>query len=218
MTEKVAVATVKGKAYFLIVNKLREQRIPFLSVVPGEPVPPEVKVAITTEKESNLVSHQKTLIFHGEGELDDLVNEVKQILDGKEAYEKIIVGVDPGEAIGLAVIADGKVITQENCFSMNELVKSIAKTVRNVNFSLTNISVKIGNGVPVYREILENLDTKLPPQVTLEVVSEAGTNKPLKESRHSRRIRHIASAMRIASRTGLIIPRGKGIATNSRIQ
>jgi len=218
VTEKVAVATVKGKAYFLIVNKLREQRIPFLSVVPGEPVPPEVKVAITTEKESNLVSHQKTLIFHGEGELDDLVNEVKQILDGKEAYEKIIVGVDPGEAIGLAVIADGKVITQENCFSMNELVKSIAKTVRNVNFSLTNISVKIGNGVPVYREILENLDTKLPPQVTLEVVSEAGTNKPLKESRHSRRIRHIASAMRIASRTGLIIPRGKGIATNSRIQ
>jgi len=216
--EKVAVATVKGKAYFLIVNELREHRIPFLSVVPGDPVPSEVKVVVTTERERDLVNHQKTLVFRCEDELDDLVNEVKRILEGKEAYEKIIFGVDPGEAIGLAVVADGKVIAQDNCFSINELAKSTAKTVKNVNFSLTNVSVKIGNGVPIYREILENLDATLPAQVTLEVVSEVGTNKPLKESRHSRRIRHIASAIRIASRTGHIIPRGKTIATNSRIQ
>ena len=51
MKEKVAVATVEGKAYFLIVNKLREQNIPFISLVPGEVVPAEVKVVITTEKE-----------------------------------------------------------------------------------------------------------------------------------------------------------------------
>lgn len=218
LKEKVAVATVKGKPYFLIVNELREQRVPFLSMVPGDPVPPEVKVVITTEREKDLVSHEKTLVFHDEGELENLVSEVKRILEGKEAYEKIIVGVDPGEAIGLAVIADGKVIAQDNCFSANELAKSIAKTVRNIDFSLTSVSVKIGNGVPVYREIVENLDAALPPQVALEVVSEVGTNKPLKESRHSRRIRHIASAIRIASRTGYVIPRGKAVAANSRIE
>lgn len=39
MKEKVAVATVQDKAYFLIVNKLREQDIPFISLVPGESVP-----------------------------------------------------------------------------------------------------------------------------------------------------------------------------------
>ena len=63
--EKVAVATVEGKAYFLIVNQLREQNIPFVSLVPGEPVPAEVKVVITTEKEKHLVKHEKILIFHG---------------------------------------------------------------------------------------------------------------------------------------------------------
>ncbi len=41
MKEKVAVATVQGKAYFLIVNELREQNIPFISLVPGESVPPK---------------------------------------------------------------------------------------------------------------------------------------------------------------------------------
>ncbi len=218
MKEKVAVATVKGKAYFFLVNCLREQRIPFLSVVPGDPVPSEVKVVITTEGENDLISHPKILVFHDESELENLVNEVKQLLEGKEAYEKIVIGVDPGEAIGFAVVADGKVISQDTCFSTNELVKSISKTVKNVNFSLTNVSVKIGNGVPVFKEILENLDIALPPQVKLEVVSEVGTNKPVKESRHSRRIRHITSAISIASRTGYITPRRKPIAANSRIQ
>jgi hypothetical protein len=216
--EKVAIATVKGKAYFLIVNELREKHIPFVSLIPGDPLPSEVKVVITTERESRLLKHERILIFHDESELDTLVNEVKRILQGKEAYEKIIVGIDPGEAIGLAVIADGRVIEEGNCFSTLELINSIIKTVRNVNFSVTSVSVKIGNGVPVHKEILENLDDALPRQVTLEVVSEAGTNRPLNENKRSRKIRHISSAIHIAARTGYIVPRRKTIATNSRIQ
>jgi hypothetical protein len=216
--EKVAVATVKGKAYFLIVNELREQRIPFVSLVPGEPLPSEVKVVVTTKRESHLIKHERILIFYDESELDTLVHELKRILQGKEAYEKIIVGIDPGEAIGLAVIADGKVIEESNCFGTLELINSIIKMVRNVNFPVTSVSVKIGNGVPVYKEILENLDDALPTQVAFEVVSEAGTNRPLNENKRSRKIRHISSAIHIAARTGYIIPRRKTIATNSRIQ
>ena len=215
MIEKVAVATVEGKAYFLIVNELREQNIPFISLVPGEPVPAEVKVVITTEKEKQLVKNEKILMFTSENELDSLVNEVKRILQGKEAYAKILIGIDPGEAIGLAVIADGKDIEEGNCFSTQEVIKSIIKTIRNVNFTVTSVSVKIGNGVPVYKELVEALDDALPPAVVLEVVSEAGTNRPLKKNKRSRRIRHISSAIRIAGRTGYIIPRRKMIATNS---
>ena len=63
MKEKVAVATVEGKAYFLIVNQLREQNILFESLVPGDPVPPDVKVVITTEAEKHLVNYEKKLIF-----------------------------------------------------------------------------------------------------------------------------------------------------------
>jgi hypothetical protein len=92
------------------------------------------------------------------------------------------------------------------------------KIVRNVDFDVTNVSVKMGNGVPIYRELLEGLDSALPPQVVLEVVSEAGTNKPLKENKRSRGVRHITSAKRIAGRVGNIIPRSKTIAAHNRIQ
>ena len=218
MKEKVAAATVEGKAYFLIVNGLRELNVTFISLVPGEPVPAEVKVVITTEKEKHLVKNENTLIFTSENELDNLFNEVKRILQGKEAYEKILIGIDPGEAIGLAALADGEVIEEGNCFSTQEVISSIIKTLRNVNFTVTGVSVKIGNGVQVYRELVEALDDALPPAVVLEVVSEAGTNRPLKKNKRSRRIRHISSAKSIAGRTGYIIPRRKLIATNSRIQ
>ena len=64
MKEKVAVATVQGKAYFLIVNKLKEQNIPFISLVPGESVPAKIEIVITTEQEKDLVIHEKILVFH----------------------------------------------------------------------------------------------------------------------------------------------------------
>jgi hypothetical protein len=51
MKEKVAVATVQGKAYFLIANQLKNQAIPFISLVPGESVPAKISVVITTERE-----------------------------------------------------------------------------------------------------------------------------------------------------------------------
>ncbi len=217
MKEKVAVSTVDGKAYFLIVNQLRERNIPFVSLVPGDSVPAKVKVVITTEKEKSLISYEKILIFPGEDELDVLVDEVEKTLQGKDAYEKIIIGVDPGEAIGLAAIADGKVIEESNCFSPKELIDAINKAIKNIDFSVTSVAVKIGNGVPIYKDLLDALDDALPQKVDLIVVSEAGTNKPLKENKRSRGIRHISSAKRIAVRTGNIFPRRKALATNSRI-
>ena len=180
-------------------------------------MPAEIKVVITTEKEMPLVKKEKILTFN-ESELDNLANKVNIVLQGKEAYKKIVVGLDPGAATGLAVLADGKVIEEENCFSKQEVINSITKTIKNVNFSLTAVSVKIGNGVPVYKELLEALDNSPPSQVVLEVVNEAGTNKPLKENKRSRLVRHISSAIRIADRVGNIIPRRKTIAANSRIQ
>jgi hypothetical protein len=210
MKAKVAVATVQGKAYFLIVNKLKERGIPFISLVPGETVPTEVKAVITTEKEKHRINHEKTLVFGSETEADTLANEVLKIIQGKEAYEKIVIGVDPGEVFGLAVIADGKINETGNCFSTQEVLNKIRDITKNMDVSSTVVTIKIGNGVPAYKELVETLDAALPPQVVLEVVSEAGTNRPLSHNKHRRGLRDIASAIRIAGRTGYIYPRKTG--------
>jgi hypothetical protein len=215
MKAMVAVDTVQGKAYFLIVDKLRKRNISFVSLIPGEPVPAEVKVVITTQKERRRVNYNKVLIYDAETDPETVVNETVKALEGKESYDKIVIGIDPGEVFGLAVIADGKVNETTNCFSVQEVAAKISNVLKYVDLSATAVSVKIGNGVPAYKALLETLEHDLPPQVALEVVSEAGTNRPINHNKHRRGLRDIASAIRIAGRTGHVYQRRQKDESNS---
>jgi len=211
MKAKIAVATVSGKAYYLIVNELKRKNIPFLSLTPNDPIPIEMKVVITTEEEQHLINHDKILALREGVEPEALINEALQIVQGKEYYEKIVIGVDPGEVFGLAVLADGKVIETENCFSVEETLSKVKNILRNVGKTpMTSVSVKVGDGVPAYKEeLLEILDKALPLNIILESVSEAGTNRYLTETKHRRGLRDIVSAIKIAGRNGHVFPRRK---------
>lgn len=215
MKAKIAVATVSGKAYFLTVNELKRKNATFLSVTPNEPIPVEVKVVITTEKEKHLINHERILIYKDNTDPEAVVNEALKIAHGKESYEKIVIGIDPGEVSGLAVLADGKIIETENCFSIEEILYKVKSTLRNLDTSAATVSVKIGDGVPTYKEkLLDALDEALPSNVVLEVVSEAGTNRYLNETKHRRGLRDIVSATRIAGRAGYTFPRSKADEPN----
>ena len=208
MNEKIAVATVSGKAYFILVNELKDRGIDFLSIIPGQPVPAEAKVVVTTEKEKPLINHEKILVYDENKALNLVVNEAFKILRGKERYETIVVGIDPGEVFGLAVVADGKVTETKNCFGTREVLDELKNMLKMFD-TFTKVIVKIGNGVPVYRELLTSLDSELPREVVLVVVGEAGTDRPARRESHRRGLRDIASAIRIASRTGRAYVRKK---------
>jgi hypothetical protein len=214
MKEKVAIATVSGKAYFLLVNELKERDIEFLSIVPDETVPAEVKVVLTTEKEKPLISHERVLVFDEKDEPHSVVNEALKILQGKERYEKIVVGIDPGEVFGLAVVADGKVTETSNCFGTYEVLNQLRNIIKTFDTDAI-FTVKIGNGVPVYKELLASLDSEMPPNVVLEVVSEKGTDRPNRHDSHRRGLRDIASAIRIAARTGHVYVRKKEMSNET---
>ncbi|MCW4045580.1 MAG: hypothetical protein NWE94_08710 [Candidatus Bathyarchaeota archaeon] len=209
MKAKVVVATVSGKAYFMLVNELKERDMAFLSVIPGDSLPAETKVVLTTEKEKHLIKHEKILVYSEDAVVSTVVNDAQRILQGKENYEKIVVGIDPGEVFGLAVIADGKINETCNCFSVREILEKLRSILQDFDASSTAVSVKIGNGVPAYKDLLEALDSTLPPEVVLEVVSEAGTDRHIDEKKHRRGLRDIVSAIRIAGRTGYTCPRRK---------
>lgn len=211
MKAKIAVATVSGKAYYLIVDELKRKNIPFISLIPNEPIPAEIKATITTKKEQHLIQHEKILTYEDGTNPEALVDEALQIVQGREHYEKVAIGVDPGDVFGLAVLADGKVIKTDNCFSIEETSDKIKNILKNLEKTqITSISVKIGDGVSVYKEkLLLALDDALPSHVSLESVGEAGTDRYLKENKHRRGLRDIVSAIRIAGRNGHTFQRRK---------
>jgi hypothetical protein len=204
MKARIAVATVSGRAYYLIVTELKRKNLPFLSITPHEPVPIEIKVVITTEEEKRLMNHERILAYKPGIEPSALVTEAMQIVHGKEAFEKVIIGIDPGEVFGLAVLAGGRVVETDNCYSVKDTFNKIKKIIHDLeNMPVASISVRIGNGVPDYEEeLLRALDKSLPSKVILESVGEAGTDSCINEAKHRRGLRDIVSAIQIAGRNG----------------
>jgi hypothetical protein len=220
MKASIAVATVSGKAYYLFVSELQKRTIPFLSLTPYEPIPVGIKVVLTTEKEKHLIEHEKILVYDENadaGALEATINSVLQTVQGRESCEKLVIGIDPGEALGLAVLADGKVIMTETCSSAGEILEKVKNIIKNFEITpATSISVKVGDGVPSYRqELLQALDNDLPQGVALESVSEAGTSRYQNENKNRRGLRDMVSAIRIAGRNGRTFQRRRQNEQNS---
>ncbi len=204
MRAKIAVATVSGKAYYLIVNELKRRNIPFLSLTPYGVIPSDVRVVLTTEEEEGRIAHERKVTYQDGAEPETLVNEALRLVHGGEHFGRMVIGVDPGNTSGLAVLVDGRVIETKNCYSVAETLSEIESILQSVeDDTMSSILVRIGDGAPECKEeLLRCLDRALPSNVLLESVSEAGTDRCSNDSKHRRGLRDIVSAIKIAGRKG----------------
>jgi len=201
MEAKIAVATVSGKAYYFIVNELKNHGLDFLSLTPYESIPLTVQVVITTEKERAIIKHPKVLVYREGTSASELADEATKLIRGKTTFETIAVGVDPGKTFGIAVLSDGDILKTLTCISLEETVNAVVDI-----FSKHQAAakfVKVGNLAPEYTaELLPLLDKVLPKDVTVEVVHEAGTSHLGRQTVHKRGLRHAIAAVKIAERRG----------------
>jgi hypothetical protein len=209
MKAKIAVATVSGKAYYLLVNELKSRGLDFLSLTPEESVPIDIEVVITTAPESHFIKHPRVLVYTNEANPADIVNEAVRTLQSKKSQDTIVVGVDPGKTFGLAVLSDGNVLETATCSSIEETVNRVLDALAKLQ-AVTHI-VRVGNGAPsITANLLSRLDKTLPKGAAIEVVSEAGTSRFVGETLHKRGLRDAMSAVKIAERRGQPYQRGKG--------
>lgn len=206
MKAKIALATVSGKAYYLLVNELKKRKLDFLSLTPYEQIPVDVKVVITTPKEQKLISHSNILIFSDDSDPAEIVEEAERIVHGKKYYEKLILGIDPGKNFGVAALGDGKVIEALNCSNVYETVNVVKSIVERE--PAEKVYVKVGDGPPEFTDsLIELLDKALPETVIIERVPEAGTSRYSVEEKHRRGLRDVMSAIKIAGRNGQAVKR-----------
>lgn len=208
MKAKIAVATVSGRAYYILVNELKKKRIAFLSLTPWDSIPFDVKVVLTTEKERASIKHPNVIILKNESDSAMVVDEAIRIVHGKKDYDKVVVGVDPGENFGVAILGDGNIVETFYCSNFEETLKAILENLERIRASVK--VVKIGDGAPTYtEELLRLLDEYLPKGVAIEIVSEAGTSHFIKGTVHRRGLRDMMSAKMIAGRQGQVYLRRK---------
>jgi len=201
MRAKIAVVTVSGRAYYKLVSELKERRLPFLSILPGKPIPKTVKVVLTTEEERSVIDHPNILVFNPKNEPEEIVNEAIRILQGKRIYNEVTIGVDPGKTFGVAVLCDGTVLKAEDGLTLEKALDTILKALSENPAKVQR--VKIGGGVTYLAEdLLKRLCRVLPGNVELEIVNEVGTSRTW-EGR-GRKLSDADSAVKIAERKGEI--------------
>jgi len=175
MRSEIAVATVSGKAYYWLVNELNKRRIRFLSLIPGETIPPSIKVVITTKDEKRLVNHSSVLIYSPDEDPSAIIDEAIRMIQNKKAYEELIIGVDPGKTFGVAVLGDENVLEKKERLTREMAIDMILTAIK--RYPARTRKIKIGDGMPeIAEEIASRLKIAVPEDTSIEIVSEAGTS------------------------------------------
>jgi hypothetical protein len=201
MKTKIAVATVNGRTYYQLVTELQKKRLSFLSLKPWDPVPLHVRVVLTTKEESDQISHPTILVFQQGTNPESVVDEALLIIQGKESYERVVVGVDPGKTCGIAVLGDNKILETITASKIEDAIHFIVDRLK--RFPAEIKVVRVGEGPPEYtKTLLCLLTTSLPKESLVEIVSEVGTSRLTNNSVNRRVSKDAISAIKIAGRTG----------------
>jgi ribosomal protein L31E len=183
---EVAVATLSGKTYYDLVKELKRRNIPFLTISPNDPIPPSIKVIITSPGERQLIRRSNVLTYEG-----DLVVIDKALEIIRGGYSNMVIGIDPGKRVGVVIMADGRVVEGKVEVDIGKALDGVLEVLSRSHAS-TKL-VRIGNAIE--KRWLEDFMKKLPPKVKVEIVSEERTTG-------RKRASHISSATKIALREG----------------
>jgi hypothetical protein len=198
---QIVVATVEGRSYYKIVSMLKSMNIGFSSLSPEEASRTNAKIIITTKNEASLI-RREDLIF--DFQLDTSPALFKALLlknlSGNYIEDILVVGVDPGNRIGIYVLYLHTELYSTVRSSLREAVKFIMNILCCINSSKKIL--KIGNGDSIKCNHIAQEIKNQNGSVRIEIVNEFGTSRNILPN--CRRNRDVGSAKSIAFRSGRI--------------
>ncbi len=96
----VALVTRDPELYHELAGFLRERHVPTISLLPGDRIPDQVAVVLTSNSEAPLISHSNVLPVTEAADRRSLAAAVRHALESADPTETIVVGLDPGPRPG----------------------------------------------------------------------------------------------------------------------
>ncbi len=190
---RVAIVTDNPRVYYLATKVLREYRIPFLSLRPGEEVPFDVEVVLTSEPECGSIAFPSKVAVRDEGFIDELLAK----LWGRERFKRVYIAIDPGERPGLSVVADNRVVEVHHLKSPRDV-----DVVVELLEKYPGARIKIGHGAKRQRVMmLKSLAKVLGEDYPVLLVNEARTT-PKVGGLDVSQVQDIVAAINIGLREG----------------
>lgn len=200
-SSQIVVATVEGRSYYKIVSMLKSMNIRFSSLSPEEASRTNAKIIITTKDEASLI-RREDLIFDFQLDTSPALFKAMLLknLTGNYIEDILVVGVDPGNRIGIYVLYLHTELYSTVRSSLREAVKFIMNILSCINSSKKIL--KIGNGDSIKCNHIAQEIKNQNGSVRIEIVNEFGTSRNILPN--CRRNRDVGSAKSIAFRSGRI--------------
>ncbi len=189
--------TTDGRAYYTISSRLRKAGLEFLSALPSEVDAETCQVVITTKKEAGSFGGNVLAI---EDLDEDSIVAKGQVLARlvKSGDRELLLGIDPGSRIGLAVFYAGKELASQTFNSRSSLCNAIFGLINKIPHSRSTI--RIGNGEPTLSLWLASRMHDRLSESVIEIVDEAGTSA--RSTKYKGLPKDQSAAARIAFRKG----------------
>jgi hypothetical protein len=183
----IVVATADFECYHDLVAELRDRAVEFTTVAPGEDLPPETTVVVTAADDP--VPERADHVVAEAGDARAAVERALARLRDDDG--RTVVGIDPGERPGVAVLAGDTVVA---AFQLP--LDDVAPTVRGEVADAPDPVVRVGDGARRWSARLVDALSPLP----VELVDETGTTPSLGTG--ARGMGDVLAAVNIARRTG----------------
>ena len=186
----IVVATADFEVYHDVVGELRDRGVTFTTVEPGDDLPERARVVVTGP-EDEVDPGEAALVRASPDEPRRAVEEALATLRGGGG--RTVVGVDPGERPGIAVLSGETVVA---AFAV-PLADAVATIERELEGAVDPV-VRIGDGARLQgARIVEALE-----DVRVELVDETGTTPYLGQGARGTGMGDVLAAVNIARLEG----------------
>lgn len=182
---QVAVMTDDFRRYHALAPFFEQQGVQLLGLGPDDPIPMAVQVVLDGPE-----GDPRSVPLRDDLEATWLA--VIAALDGRSPYRRIVIGIDPGETIGLAVLADGMPFWVAECHQVGDVANRIRAW--RTGLDAQRWEVHVGDGAPEHgKPLVEGLRRAF-PGVPIDLVPEQASSPraPMTQSRHTDAAIHIA--------------------------
>lgn len=194
----IGVATADSRAYYSILSRLKKTNLRFVSMTPAQAVRERIWPIITTKNELS--------IFQGISIPIEELDENPLIMEGQilsrtvhDNRQVLLIGVDPGLRIGVAVYYGGVKLGSLTVNSTELLQQKITNMVQRISHK--RAIIRIGDGYPRQSRAIALAITNKFPETLVEIVNEKGTSL----NNQKGMTRDQVAAARIAFRKGTIL-------------
>ncbi len=174
----ISLATMDFRLCHILRERLNKGGFSVEHISPGDQPSEGSIVVVTTEREETINPTnypRKVVLTRSEvGNVNLAISKITLGLEGKHIWESVVVGVDPGLTIGVAVITDGCLRATLETRVIKEAVNYVITSLKNTPAKMAIIRLGSTGG---YRRVLimnELLQAK-PNDVDLEIVDELET-------------------------------------------